>query len=125
MVNLEFYDKNNMVAFLKKPQGSKDFHQIVEFLKASHITYALTENPTIYVSLINQLWRTTGARTLENEEIELNATVDGHDKTITEASVRRHLKLVDADGISTLPTTETFEQLALMGYVTESDKLTF
>ncbi|GJY69059.1 hypothetical protein Tco_0472041 [Tanacetum coccineum] len=36
------------------------------------------------------------------------------DKTITEASVRRHLKLADADGISTLPTTEIFE-LALMG----------
>ncbi|GKD03043.1 hypothetical protein Tco_1178017, partial [Tanacetum coccineum] len=48
-------------------------------------------------------------------EIELNATVDGQDKTITEASIRRHLKLADADGISTLPTTKFFEQLALMG----------
>nr|GEV19805.1 hypothetical protein [Tanacetum cinerariifolium] len=62
--------------------------------------------------------------TLDNREIKLNATVDGQVKTITEASVRRHLKLVDADGISTLPTTEIFEQLALIGYVTDSDKLT-
>nr|GEY86891.1 hypothetical protein [Tanacetum cinerariifolium] len=46
---------------------------------------------------------------------KLNATVDGQDKTITKASVRRHLKLADADGISTLPTTKIFEQLALMG----------
>nr|GEZ32425.1 hypothetical protein [Tanacetum cinerariifolium] len=53
--------------------------------------------------------------TLDNGEIELNATVDGHDKTITEASVRRHLKLADANGISTLPTTEIFEQRALIG----------
>nr|GEU65991.1 hypothetical protein [Tanacetum cinerariifolium] len=30
-------DKHNMVAFLKKPQGSEDFHQIVDFLNASHI----------------------------------------------------------------------------------------
>nr|GEV11691.1 hypothetical protein [Tanacetum cinerariifolium] len=51
--------------------------------------------------------------------------VDGQVKTITEASVRRHLKLADADGISSLPTTKFFEQLALMGYVTDSDKLTF
>nr|GFA02333.1 hypothetical protein [Tanacetum cinerariifolium] len=80
-----------MVAFLKKPQGNKDFHQIVEFLNASHIRYALTENPTIYVSLINQFWRTASARTLDNGKIELNTTVDGQDKTITEASVRRHL----------------------------------
>nr|GEV67874.1 hypothetical protein [Tanacetum cinerariifolium] len=57
-----------------KPEGSEDFHQIVYFQNASHI------------------------RTLNNEEIELNATVDGQDKTITEASVRRHLRLADADG---------------------------
>ncbi|GJQ98461.1 hypothetical protein Tco_0009600 [Tanacetum coccineum] len=114
-----------MVAFLTKSQGSEDFHQIVDFLNASHIRYALTENPTIYVSLINQFWCTASARTLDNGEIELIETVDGQDKTITEASVRRHLKLADADGISTLPTTEIFEQLALMGYVTDSDKLTF
>nr|GEU57414.1 hypothetical protein [Tanacetum cinerariifolium] len=64
-----------MVAFFKKPQGSEDFHQIVDYLNASHI--------------------------------------------------RRHLKLAEADGISTLPTTETSEQLAFIGYVTDSNKLTF
>nr|GEY95362.1 uncharacterized mitochondrial protein AtMg00810-like [Tanacetum cinerariifolium] len=48
-------------------------------------------------------------------KIKLNATVDGQDKTITEASVMRHLNLADADGTSTLPTTEIFKQLALMG----------
>ncbi|GJR11084.1 putative ribonuclease H-like domain-containing protein [Tanacetum coccineum] len=41
------------------------------------------------------------------------------------ASLRRHLKLEDADGISSLPNTEIFEQLALMGYASDSDKLTF
>nr|GEY14482.1 hypothetical protein [Tanacetum cinerariifolium] len=104
-----------MVAFLKKPQGIEDFHQIVDFLKASHIGYALFENPTIYVSLINQFWCTASARTLNNGEIDLNAIVDGHDKTITKVSVRRHLKLANAKGINTLPTTKFFEQLALMG----------
>nr|GFC15600.1 hypothetical protein [Tanacetum cinerariifolium] len=125
MANLEICDKHNMVAFLKKPQGSKDFHPIVNFLNASHIRYALTENPTIYVSLINQFWCTASARTLDNGEIELNATGDGQVKTITEVFFRRHLKLVDADGIITLPTTKFFEQLALLGYVIDFDKLTF
>ncbi|GKD43577.1 hypothetical protein Tco_1268222 [Tanacetum coccineum] len=104
-----------MVAFLTKPQGSEDFHQIVDFLKASHIRYALTKNTTIYVSPINQFWCIASARTLDNREIELIATVDGQEKTITEASIKRHLKLADVDGISTLPTIEIFEQLALMG----------
>ncbi|GKD21170.1 hypothetical protein Tco_1222873, partial [Tanacetum coccineum] len=53
--------------------------------------------------------------TLDNEEIELTATIDGTVKTVTEASVRRHLQLADVDGISSLPTTEIFEQLSLIG----------
>ncbi|GJU24970.1 hypothetical protein Tco_1163591 [Tanacetum coccineum] len=104
-----------MVAYLKKPEGSEGFHQIVDFLNASHIRYALTENPTIYVSLIKQFWETATAKTLDNGEIELTATIDGKVKIVTEASVRRHLQLADSDGISSLPTTEIFEQLSLMG----------
>ncbi|GJW28791.1 hypothetical protein Tco_0045666 [Tanacetum coccineum] len=40
-------------------------------------------------------------------------------------SLRRHLKLADQDGITSLPNSEIFKQLALMGYHTQSDKLTF
>ncbi|GJR35546.1 hypothetical protein Tco_1211230, partial [Tanacetum coccineum] len=43
----------------------------------------------------------------------------------TEASLRRHLKLDDHDGITSIPNSEIFKQLALMGYHTDSDKLTF
>ncbi|GJT85296.1 hypothetical protein Tco_1067013 [Tanacetum coccineum] len=65
------------------------------------------------------------ASTTVNGEVELTASIDGQAKTITEASLRRHLKLEDNGGISSLPNTEIFEQLALMGYATDSDKLTF
>nr|GEW58960.1 ribonuclease H-like domain, reverse transcriptase, RNA-dependent DNA polymerase [Tanacetum cinerariifolium] len=51
--------------------------------------------------------------------------LDGNVKLISEASIRTHLKLEDSDGISTLPDTKIFEQLALMGYASNSDKLTF
>ncbi|GKF78185.1 hypothetical protein Tco_0230655, partial [Tanacetum coccineum] len=47
--------------------------------------------------------------------MEITITKDGKVKIVTEASIRRHLKLEDSDGISNLPTTEIFEQLALMG----------
>ncbi|GKB44239.1 hypothetical protein Tco_0889181 [Tanacetum coccineum] len=66
-----------MVAYLKKIEGSEGFHQIVDLLNSSHIRYALTENPTIYVSLIQQFWNTATARTLDNGEIEITATIDG------------------------------------------------
>ncbi|GJT16590.1 putative ribonuclease H-like domain-containing protein [Tanacetum coccineum] len=58
---------------------------------------------------------TTTARTSANREVELTATIDGQVKTITEASLRRHLKLEDNGGITTLPNSDIFEQLALMG----------
>ncbi|GKC94890.1 hypothetical protein Tco_1160332 [Tanacetum coccineum] len=114
-----------MVAYLKKPTGSEGFQEIVDFLNGSHIRYALTKNPTIYVSLIEKFWQTATVRTVDNGEQEINATVDGKEFTITEASVRRHLQLADADGISVLPNTEIFDQLTLMGYVLTDDKLTF
>ncbi|GJY04244.1 putative ribonuclease H-like domain-containing protein [Tanacetum coccineum] len=59
------------------------------------------------------------------EKCQLTATIDSHSLTITKASLRRHLKLDDHDGITSIPNSEIFEQLALMGYHTDSDKLTF
>ncbi|GJX14928.1 hypothetical protein Tco_0206686 [Tanacetum coccineum] len=92
MANLEFCDTHNMVAYLLKPEGSEDFQQIVDFLNTSHIKFALTKNPTIYTSLIQQFWQTASTSTLEDGEVEITATIDGQLKTITEASLRRHLK---------------------------------
>ncbi|GJT70679.1 hypothetical protein Tco_1029965 [Tanacetum coccineum] len=63
--------------------------------------------------------------TAENGEVKITATIDGHSISITEGSLRRHLKLDDQDGLSSIPNSEIFEQLALMGYHTDSDKLTF
>ncbi|GKA33571.1 hypothetical protein Tco_0720000 [Tanacetum coccineum] len=69
MATFEFCDKHNMVPYLEKPEGSAEFHHIIDFLTASHIYYALTE----------------------------------------------HLKLKDDGGITSLPNTEIFEQLDLIG----------
>ncbi|GJS66970.1 hypothetical protein Tco_0681534 [Tanacetum coccineum] len=114
-----------MVAYLKKPTGSEGFQEIVDFLNGSPIRYALTKNPTIYVSLIEKFWQTATVRIVDNGEQEITATVDGKEFTITEASVRRHLQLADVDSISVLPTIEIFDQLSLIGYVLTNDKLTF
>ncbi|GJW47958.1 hypothetical protein Tco_0079604 [Tanacetum coccineum] len=117
MANLEFYDTHNMVAYLLKPERSKDFQQIVDFLNTSQIKFALTENPTIYTSLIHQFWQTASTSTLEDGEVEITTTIDGQLKTITEASLRRHLKLGDVDGMSLLPNSKKFEQHALMRFI--------
>ncbi|GJY93094.1 hypothetical protein Tco_0508876, partial [Tanacetum coccineum] len=63
--------------------------------------------------------------TVNDGEQQLTVTVDGQTIAITEASIRRHLQLADADGISSLPNTKIFDQLTLIGYVSNDDKLTF
>nr|GEY79735.1 hypothetical protein [Tanacetum cinerariifolium] len=45
--------------------------------------------------------------------METTATIDGKVKVVTEASVRRHLKLEDSNGISILPTTKVLNNLHL------------
>ncbi|GJZ27618.1 hypothetical protein Tco_0572265 [Tanacetum coccineum] len=114
-----------MVAYLEKSEGSKRFHEIIDFLNSSHIKYALTKNPTIYVSFIKQFWRTATANTRTDGKVELTATIDRHVKTITEASLRIHLKLEDNTGVTSLQNSEIFEQIALIDYETDFDKLTF
>ncbi|GKF76999.1 hypothetical protein Tco_0229469, partial [Tanacetum coccineum] len=115
MAHLEFYDKHNMVAYLIKSEGSEGFHEILDFLSGSHINYALSETPTLYVSLIEQFWQTAALSTTEDGDQAITATIDGREKTIIEASLRRHLKLDGADGIYSLPNEEFFEHLTRMG----------
>nr|GEZ16002.1 hypothetical protein [Tanacetum cinerariifolium] len=104
-----------MVAILEKGEHNANFHPIVDFIEASPLRYALTVKPTIYVSHIRQFWSTARIETTE-EGTKILATVDGILRTVTESSLRRNLKLRDEEGISSLPDTELFENLTLMGY---------
>ncbi|GJR51425.1 ribonuclease H-like domain, reverse transcriptase, RNA-dependent DNA polymerase [Tanacetum coccineum] len=54
--------------------------------------YALTVNPTIYVSCIEQFWSTTKTKTI-NGETQIHALVDVKKIVITESSVRKYLQL--------------------------------
>nr|GEY81858.1 ribonuclease H-like domain-containing protein [Tanacetum cinerariifolium] len=92
-----------MVAILEKYEQNTDFHQIVDFVGASNIRYALTFNPTIYVSHIRQFWSTARMETM-NEGTKILATVDGILRTVTESSIWRNLKLNDEEGLSSLRT---------------------
>ncbi|GJS76503.1 putative ribonuclease H-like domain-containing protein [Tanacetum coccineum] len=59
--------------------------------------------------------QTAAVNTLDSREVQITATIDGKVKLVSKASIRRHLKLEDSDGITTLPNIEIFEQLTLMG----------
>ena len=132
MVALKFADEHNQVAYLQKSNDKSGpvFHQIVDFLNITHIRYALTMNPTIYVSHIKQFWNTVESITIEqgntHESVEaLRATVDGVTIDVTESSLRRVLQLDDLNGIITLPNSDIFKNIASMGYDTSDQKVTF
>nr|GEX13243.1 hypothetical protein [Tanacetum cinerariifolium] len=125
MARLQFCDYHNMVAILEKSEHNVDFHPMVDFIEASPLRYALTVKPTVYVSHIRQFWSTARIETTE-EGTKILATVDGILRIVTESSLRRNLKLKDEDGISSLPDTELFENLTLMGYnISSNQKFTF
>nr|GEV01788.1 hypothetical protein [Tanacetum cinerariifolium] len=96
MMTLQFANTHNMVTFLSKSTESDGFKQIVDFLNAHPIRYALTVNTNIYSYCIEQFWYTAMAKTI-NEEAHLHAKVDRKKIIVTESSVRRDLRLADEE----------------------------
>nr|GEZ71257.1 hypothetical protein [Tanacetum cinerariifolium] len=123
MSTLKFAEVHNLVAFLSKPTESERVEQTVDFLK-NRMQYALTLNPIIYTSCIEQFWATVKAKTVTGK-VHLQALVDGKKVFITESTVRRDLQLEDAKGVDCLPNAAMFGQLTLMGYERISQQLTF
>ncbi|GJU52140.1 hypothetical protein Tco_1225854 [Tanacetum coccineum] len=124
MAALRYRDEHNKVGYLQKPKGSDDYHQILDFLGASHIRYALTIDPIIFDSLVKQFWSTATLRSPELGPPAILATIDATPYTITEDSVRGQLQLADDGGIDDLPIADIYSGMDNLGYVTEG-KLTF
>ncbi|GJS36107.1 hypothetical protein Tco_0534489 [Tanacetum coccineum] len=93
----DFINTSIKVAFLDKPEESKGFEQIIDFLNASSIRYALTVNPTIYTTCIEQFWVTAKVKTV-NGERQIQALVDKKRVIINEKSAISDLMLEDAEG---------------------------
>nr|GEX62047.1 hypothetical protein [Tanacetum cinerariifolium] len=124
MAKLIFADTHNMVAYLSKSSPNTRFDQIVDFLNAQVIQYALMVNPTIYVSCIKQFWATITKKKVK-DVVKSQALIDRKKVIVTEDIIHRDLRLDDADGVECLPTKEIFAELARMGYEKPHPKSTF
>nr|GEW19559.1 hypothetical protein [Tanacetum cinerariifolium] len=103
MARLQFCDYHNMVAILEKSEHNINFYPMVDFIEASPLRIETTEEGTQILTTVDVIYR-----------------------TVTESSLRRNLKLKDEEGISSLPDTELFENLTLMGYtISPNQKFTF
>nr|GEX57789.1 hypothetical protein [Tanacetum cinerariifolium] len=124
MVPLTFADTHNMVVYLSKSDASEGFDQIMYFLNAHTIQYALVVNPTIYVSCIKQFWATATIKKV-NDVVQLRVLINGKKVVVSEDVNRRDLYLDDANGVECLTNEEIFVELACMGYEKPPLKLTF
>ncbi|GJS92561.1 putative ribonuclease H-like domain-containing protein [Tanacetum coccineum] len=124
MADLKYRDEHNKVGFLEKPKGSADYHQVLDFLRSSHIRYAISHDPIIYDSLVKQFWSTASLGTFEEGPPAIIATIDRTPYTITESLVRSQLQLDDEGGVEDLPSADIYLGMDNMGYPTEG-KLTF
>ncbi|GKC44148.1 hypothetical protein Tco_1061870 [Tanacetum coccineum] len=117
MSTLKFAETTNLDAFLEKPEESTRFEDIIDFLNASYVQYALSVNPTIYTTCIEQLWTSAKVKTV-NGERQIQTLVDRQKVITSETSIRSNLKLDDAEGIDCLPTATIFAKLERMGVKT-------
>ncbi|GKD37377.1 hypothetical protein Tco_1257584 [Tanacetum coccineum] len=102
-----------------KAKESSGFEEIIDFLNASYVQYALTVNPTIYTTCIEQFWTSAKVKTV-NGERQIQALVDKKKVIISETRIRSDLKLDDAEGTNCLPTATIFAELERMGAKTTS-----
>ena len=87
-------ENHNNVALIDEELVPEGFTDMEKFLNATSLRYALTVNPTIFVSYIKQFWFTAKVKT-RNGEKYVKAMVDGQQVCVTESSIREILLLDD------------------------------
>nr|GEY85029.1 hypothetical protein [Tanacetum cinerariifolium] len=97
-----------------KPSESEGFEQIIDFLNAKPIRFALTVNSTVYASCVKQFWMTAKVKKVNGQE-DIQALVDKQKVIIMEESIRRDLKFDKAEVTACLPNDTIFAELARMG----------
>ncbi|GJT01729.1 putative ribonuclease H-like domain-containing protein [Tanacetum coccineum] len=124
MAALESCPKHNMIAYLEKTKGNVEFHEIIDFLRRSHIYHALTISPVVSTTFVEQFWTSIKSKTINNVR-HITAKVAGKSVCISEASIRTDLIFDDADRIDSLPNQAIFDAIQIMGYEGDLTVLTF
>ncbi|KAI3813737.1 hypothetical protein L1987_18468 [Smallanthus sonchifolius] len=113
------YDKfstyHNLVAYLVKGKKSEGFDDMIDFLCRSKIHFALTVNPTIYISHMKDFWNSASYST-EQGIPQIKAKVDGKDISVTGASIKKHLKLQDEGGANSYSQVDYMKTFVTIGY---------
>ncbi|GKA89366.1 hypothetical protein Tco_0811178, partial [Tanacetum coccineum] len=69
MAALESCPKHNMIAYLEKTEGNVEFHEVIDFLRRSYISHALTVSPVVSTTFFKQFW--TSAKSIQSQSTQL------------------------------------------------------
>ncbi|KAJ9555635.1 hypothetical protein OSB04_010249 [Centaurea solstitialis] len=78
---VKFMD-HNKVGYFTKDANSEGFEDILDFLASSHIAYAATINPTIYIQHMHDFWLNAVIQEEEGVKI-IQTTICGHSLILT------------------------------------------
>ncbi|KAJ9540861.1 hypothetical protein OSB04_027367 [Centaurea solstitialis] len=124
MESMCFIKDHNKVGYFKKDVHSEGFEDILDFLASSHIAYAATINPTIYIQHQHDFW--LNAVIQEEQGVKaIQTTICGHSLTLTPEKIRLHLQFHDEKGISMLSTKTLMENLLKIGYTGSKTSLKY
>ncbi|KAJ9553163.1 hypothetical protein OSB04_017208 [Centaurea solstitialis] len=115
MDSMCFIKDHNKVGYFKKDANSEGFDDILDFLASSHIAYAATINPIIYIQHMNDFWSNAVIQEANGVKI-IQTTICGQALTLTPAKIRFHLQLNDEGGITMLKPSVIMEAFERMGY---------
>ena len=99
------YEKNNFASFVDKGAvEEKEFHKMMDFIKASQLSHAMLSTPIIYHEMVEEIWTTaefnseddTISFTLKNNVHSINCDVMNACFKIPENTV----KTLPSDSIS-------------------------
>ncbi|KAI3810978.1 hypothetical protein L1987_20691 [Smallanthus sonchifolius] len=121
--NDKFSPYHNLTACLIKGKKSEDFDDMIDFLCRSKIHHALTVNPTIYTSHMEDFW-SSAVYSTEQGTPQIKGTVDGKEIVITEAKLRQHLKLQDEGDATSYPRDVYMRTFVSIGYTGNQSKYT-
>lgn len=97
-----FHPRHNGLALLdmeRPTASSRQFTQVLDYMRRSRIHHAITENPQITEAYVREFWR-TAVRVPGNDNVAsaIRATVAGREIEVNAAVIRRVLQLGDEHG---------------------------
>ena len=94
------YEKNNFASFVdKEAVEEKEFHKMMDFIKASQLSHAMLATPTIYHEVVEEIWTTV---VFNSEDETISFSLKNNDYTINCDVMNACFKLPE-NTVSTFP----------------------